>query len=228
VYLASKSPQRKALLEALGLDFEIVLPDYDEVDEAGLLPAQLVEQHSRGKALSVAARVAPLMPGRPVLGVDTLVYAGGRALGKAHDEATAREYLRCMSGQVHVVYSGITLVSALPQGHAEHEELYNLTGEIETVAGQEVVIDTRHATTDVRFARIDDAEIDAYIATGEWRERAGAYAIQGRASAFVEEVAGDYTNVVGLPVPLMVEMLRETGLWPPREWGSTQDCLFRY
>lgn len=215
MYLASKSPQRKALLEALDVDFDIILPDYEEVGDAGLLPAQLVERHSRGKALSVAAKVSPLSPDRPVLGVDTLVYAGGRALGKALDEETAREFLGLLSGKVHVVYSGVTLVAVLPASRETGDEDH----EVETVAGQEVLIDTRHAMTDVRFARLGDKEIDAYIATGEWRERAGAYAIQGRASAFVEEVNGDYTNVVGLPVPLLVEMLRGVGLWPPAGWG---------
>lgn len=200
MYLASKSPQRKALLEALDLDFEIILPDYEEVDETGLLPAQLVEQHSRGKALSVVGQVEPLQPVRPVLGVDTLVYAGGQALGKAEDETAAREYLELLSGKVHVVYSGITLISA-------------------DADGAEPFANTQHATTDVRFARLTAVEIDAYIATGEWRERAGAYAIQGRASAFVTEVNGDYTNVVGLPVPLLVDMLRDINLWPPRSWA---------
>lgn len=293
MYLASRSPQRKALLEALGIGFEIVLPDYDELDEWGLLPAQQVEEHSRGKSLSVVDRITPLEPGRPVLGVDTLVYAGGRALGKAHDETTAREYLSHMSGKIHVVYSGITLVSVadtpddtwqsftdpghLPFSHPERSEgtrpggdcgngaggmapgdhsslphgrtaedeshpgrsegsrsgsneisssgedeydLMPFSGEIEEIAGQPVLVDTRHATTEVQFSRLSAAEIDAYIGTGEWRERAGAYAIQGCASAFVEEVRGDYTNVVGLPVPLLVEMLRNIGLWPPAAWAN--------
>ncbi|MHB0915425.1 MAG: Maf family protein [Thermoleophilia bacterium] len=306
MYLASKSPQRKALLEALGLDFEIVLPDYDEVDEGGMLPAQLVERHSRGKALSVASRVAPLAPGRPVLGVDTMVAAHGRAVGKAHDEAAARDYLQYMSGKVHLVYSGITLVSAPRPADREREprdreELsakpgdpgyphaaplirhpgrsegsrpesdpghhgrspYSGPGErtdddrefddspsgsaslacfdddpdetdppddghlpddsnVEEVevAGQNLELRTASLSTEVHFALLTDADIDAYIATGEWRERAGAYAIQGRASAFVEEVHGDYTNIVGLPVSLLVEMLREIGLWPPAGWSA--------
>lgn len=251
MYLASKSHQRKALLEALDVDFEVVLPAYVELDEKGMLPAQLVEEHSRGKALSVVELIGPLTPERPVLGVDTLVYAGGRAMGKAHDEATAREYLKRMSGQVHVVYSGVTLVSALheprdpsgfalrmtepgyPAGDIGHPERSDgsrlldddegglrLSGEIEAVGGQRVLVDTRHASTEVLFARLTDAGIDAYLATGEWRERAGAYAIQGRASAFVAEVRGDYTNIVGLPVPLLVEMLGDIGLWPPARWAA--------
>jgi septum formation protein len=256
VYLASKSPQRKALLEALGLGFEIVIPDYDEIDGEGLLPAQLVEDHSRGKALSIIPHIAPMEPDRPVLGVDTMVAVDGRTVGKAPDEETAREFLKRMSGKVHVVYSGITLISLVSKTeesvsmdqyggrlndaqhdtaegtssdphermaelrHYEDDELYPLSGEVERLGDQDVLIDTRHASTEVQFSRLSDDEIDAYIATGEWRERAGAYAIQGKASAFVEEVRGDYSNVVGLPVPLLVEMLREVDLWPPVEWIS--------
>lgn len=313
MYLASKSPQRKALLDALGLDFDIVPPVYDEVDEVGMLPAQLVERHSRGKALSVLSRIAPVQPERPVLGVDTMVAVHGRAVGKAHDEAAARDYLEYMSGKVHLVYSGITLVSAAQPGdrdrdraaddrqqqsvgrsvsarnpgeseyppepslvsHADQSQaslpeneaggpqrgIYPEQGEaIETegdfddpvlqavalggydydsddtdsqyddlvlgntnveeieAGGQKLELRTASAATEVHFAPLTDADIDAYIATGEWRERAGAYAIQGRASAFVEEVHGDYNNIVGLPVALLVEMLREIGLWPPAEW----------
>ncbi|MHB1003154.1 MAG: Maf family protein, partial [Thermoleophilia bacterium] len=88
------------------------------------------------------------------------------------------------------------------------------------VAGQNLELRTASLSTEVHFALLTDADIDAYIATGEWRERAGAYAIQGRASAFVEEVHGDYTNIVGLPVSLLVEMLREIGLWPPAGWSA--------
>lgn len=303
MYLASKSPQRKALLEALGLDFEIVLPGYDEVDEGGMLPAQLVESHSRGKALSVLSRIAPVQSERPVLGVDTMVAVHGCAVGKAQDEATARDYLEYMSGKVHMVYSGITLVSAIPTGgrgraagyrqeqsgsrnapagnpgdsavtqkpslisHPERSEscseynrenlihsispehgevtadpesddsgydydsdgqsspnddlvLGNTSVEEIHVGGQKLELRTASAATEVHFAPLTGADIDAYIATGEWRERAGAYAIQGRASAFVEEVHGDYTNIVGLPVPLLVEMLREIGLWPPVGWST--------
>ncbi|GBE57707.1 septum formation protein Maf [bacterium BMS3Abin01] len=191
MYLASKSPQRKALLQALGLDFQVVIPEYSEIDPPGAAPAELVERHSCGKARSVLLRVQPLEPASPVLGVDTMVFAGGRSLGKAGSEQEALEYLRLLSGNTHQVYSGITLIWA---------------------SGLQSC--TLHAVTDVRFAAVSEDELRAYVATGEWRGRAGAYAIQGRASAFVEEIRGDYTNVVGLPVPLLVGMLRKNRLWP--------------
>jgi septum formation protein len=200
MYLASKSPQRKALLESIGIDFDVVLPDYEEEAPAHELPAQMVERHSRGKAFSVLHRLPELTNDRPVLGVDTMVVFGGKAIGKPSDEDEAFDLLSRMSGQTHLVYSGVTLVWAGAGPGSREEQIGN-------------------SVTEVRFALIPDHEIDAYIDTGEWRQRAGGYAIQGKASAFVEEVRGDYTNVVGLPVPLLVEMLREKRMWPPAAWS---------
>jgi len=201
LFLASKSPQRKALLESLGIDFEIILPDYEEEAPSHELPAQMVERHSRGKAFSVLHKLPDISADRPIVGVDTMVVFGGGVVGKAQDEEQALRFLESMSGRTHLVYSGITLVWA-GSGPGDREE------------------QTAHAVTEVRFAPISDREIDAYIASGEWRGRAGAYAIQGRAAAFVEEIRGDYTNVVGLPVPLLVEMLRLRGAWPPATWWT--------
>ncbi|MCL4473728.1 MAG: Maf family protein [Actinobacteria bacterium] len=201
MYLASKSPQRKALLEALGVDFEVVEPDYPEEELAGHLPAELVERHSRGKAFSILGQVEPLPSGRHILGVDTMVVILGRAAGKPRDEQQAFDYLRRLSGKTHLVYSGLTLLWA-GAGPGERIE------------------ETAHAVTEVRFAPVPDSELEIYVAGGEWRGRAGGYAIQGRASAFVEEIRGDYTNVVGLPVPLLAAMLREKGQWPPQSWRS--------
>jgi len=201
VYLASRSPQRKALLEALGVEFTVIVPEYHEEGLSGHLPAEMVERHSRGKAFSVIADLEPLPSDKPVLGVDTMVVIQGRAVGKARDEAEAMEFLLRMSGRTHLVYSGLTLVWA---GSGPGER----------------VAETAHAVTEIRFARISESEMESYVATGEWRERAGAYAIQGRASAFVEEIDGDYTNVVGLPVPLLAAMLREKGQWPPASWRA--------
>ncbi len=201
MYLASKSPQRKALLESLGIDFEVIAPDYTEEDLPGHLPAELVERHSRGKAFSVLSRVEPLPADEPILGVDTIVVLSGRVAGKPRDEDEVSRFLRRMSGKTHMVYSGITLLWA-GAGPGEREET------------------TAHAVTEVRFCEIPERELELYIKSGEWRGRAGGYAIQGRASAFVEEIRGDYTNVVGLPVPLLVAMLREKGAWPPKTFGD--------
>jgi septum formation protein len=191
------------LLESICIDFEIVLPEYEEEDLGSELPAELVERHSRGKAWSALPWLKPLDPGNPVLGVDTMVVIDGRAVGKPAGEEEARAILRRLSGRTHLVYTGITLV-------------WTGTGE---EAGQMLEL-TENSVTEVRFEQIPEPEMELFLAGGEWRERAGGYAIQGRASAFVAEIRGDYTNVVGLPVPLLVRMMRQQGFWPPVGWSA--------
>ncbi|MCL4309500.1 MAG: Maf family protein [Actinomycetota bacterium] len=201
MYLASKSPRRKALLDSIGIDYEVVVPEYEEEDSGVELPAELVERHSRGKAWSVVSRLRPLPEGRPILGVDTMVVMGGRAVGKAGDAEEALAFLRLLSGRTHLVYSGVTL-------------LWRGSGDPEAPLEEQ----TEHAVTEVHFAPIPGEELELYVASGEWRGKAGAYAIQERAAAFVESIRGDYTNIVGLPLPLLVRMLRQAGCWPPAGW----------
>jgi nucleoside triphosphate pyrophosphatase len=171
--LASRSPQRRAILTMLGIPFEAVAPAYDEPDLDGD-PAAVAVAHARAKAASVE--------GRCVLGVDTLVAVEGRILGKPADEARAREYLGLLSGRTHAVHSGL----CLQVDGAEH---------------------VRAAVTEVTFAPLDPGDVDWYVGTGEWRDRAGAYAVQGRGAALVRSIAGDYQNVVGLPVPALLEAM---------------------
>ena len=178
--LASTSPQRRAILEELGLPFEVVAPRYEERDDDGLAPAELVRAHAAGKARSVAGEAA----GRVVLGVDTAVVVDGRVLGKPTDRREAGEMLALLSGRAHEVVSGLCLLGA----------------------GWEAV---EHEETRVEFRRLSQEEIDAYVATGEWHGRAGGYAIQSRGAALVERVEGDYLNVVGLPAALLVSLLAE-------------------
>ena len=178
--LASTSPQRRAILEELGLPFEVVAPRYEERDDDGLVPAELVRAHAAGKARSVAGEAA----GRVVLGVDTAVVVDGRVLGKPADGREAGEMLALLSGRAHEVVSGLCLLGA----------------------GWEAV---EHEETRVEFRRLSQEEIDAYVATGEWHGRAGGYAIQSRGAALVERVEGDYLNVVGLPAALLVSLLAE-------------------
>jgi septum formation protein len=178
--LASTSPQRRAILEQLGLPFEVVAPRYDERDDAALAPAELVRAHAAEKARSVAGEAGE----RPVLGVDTAVIIDGRVLGKPEDESEAAEMLGALSGREHVVVSGLCLLT--PGWEAiEHEE------------------------TVVSFRELTPRDIAAYIRSGEWRGRAGGYAIQGRGAALVAQVEGDYLNVVGLPAALLVRLLAE-------------------
>jgi septum formation protein len=173
--LASRSPQRRAILEQLGLPFEVVPADVDE-ETRGDPPAMVVEN---------ALRKARAVPGERVLGVDTEVVLDGRVYGKAADEAEAETFLRRLSGRTHEVWSGIALRSD--------------TGDERTAT----------ACTRVRFRRLEQKDIDWYLASGEWRDRAGGYAIQGRGAAMIEEIEGDYWNVVGLPVAELMRLAPE-------------------
>jgi septum formation protein len=185
--LASKSPQRDALLRQLQVPFRVVVSAHDEDLHDGE-PVRTVERNARGKAAEVLARVH-LHPGELVLGVDTVVVIDGRVLGKAGSGEEAADYLRLLAGRRHEVYSGLYLCDR-ERGVAEH------------------------AVTGVTFRPLTDADIARYVACGEWRERAGAYAIQGIGSALVAAVDGDYFNVVGLPVTELVTALTAFGAAP--------------
>ena len=191
--LASKSPQRKLLLEQLGVPFRVVVSDHDEGTSDGD-PAHTVQQNARGKAEEVLAREA-LRPGELVLGVDTVVVLDGEILGKARDAEEAARYVRRLAARTHEVYSGIYLSS------------------------RKVALAT-HTVTSVTFRTLTDADLAAYIASGEWRERAGAYAIQGIGSGLVRRVDGDYFNVVGLPVAELMRLLASVGV-SPFSWLDT-------
>jgi septum formation protein len=186
--LASRSPQRRAILEQLGIPFEVVVSTHDEEHDAGEA-ARTVERNALGKARDVLARVV-LEDGELVLGVDTVVVDDdGRLLGKAGSAEEALDHLRQLAGRRHHVYSGL----ALTDGGREH---------------------LAHAVTEVRFRAFDEPALERYVAAGEWRERAGAYAIQGVGSALVDGVVGDYFNVVGLPVVALVEGLAAFDITP--------------
>jgi septum formation protein len=185
VLLASRSPQRSAILGQLGIPFR-VLPSAHEEETVPGDPVATVEENARGKALHVAARVPP-EPDEVVLGVDTVVVLGDDILGKAADEAQAREYLLRLAGRTHEVVSGLCLV-----------------------AGDRLACG--HAVTCVTFRPLTEGALDRYLASGEWRERAGAYAIQGIGSSLIQGVRGDYFNVVGLPVALLADKLEQLGV----------------
>jgi septum formation protein len=171
--LASASPRRLDLLRQVALDPDLVDPA--ELDETALkdeLPAQHASRLAAAKARAVAAR----HPGAFVLGADTVVACGRRILPKADDAATARRCLALLSGRRHRVHGGIALVT--PSGK----------------------LASRHVQTVVAFKRLSEVEIAAYLDCGEWRGKAGGYAIQGRAALFVRQIGGSYSNVVGLPL----------------------------
>jgi septum formation protein len=158
----------------------VVPPRYEELDDGGLAPAELVRAHAEGKARSVADEAGE----RPVLGVDTAVLLGDAVLGKPAGEGDAADMLTRLSGQTHVVVSGLCLLAP----------------------GWEVV---DHAETRVTFRELTPRDVARYVATEEWRNRAGAYAIQSRGATLVEHIEGDYLNVVGLPAALLIRHLSD-------------------
>ncbi len=171
--LASSSPRRLDLLRQVALDPDLVDPaELNETALKGELPAQHATRLAAAKARAVAAR----HPGAFVLGADTVVACGRRILPRADDAATARRCLALLSGRRHRVHGGIALMT--PSGK----------------------LASRHVQTVVAFKRLSEAEIAAYLDCGEWRGKAGGYAIQGRAALFVRQIGGSYSNVVGLPL----------------------------
>jgi septum formation protein len=193
--LASASPRRLDLLAQIALSPDVVDPA--EIDESPLpseLPAQHAVRLAEAKARAVMARHA----GAFVLGADTVVACGRRILPKALDEATARSCLKLLSGRRHRVHGGIAL--ATPDGR----------------------IISRRVETAVIFKRLDAAEIDDYIASGEWHGKAGGYAIQGLAARFIRQIIGSYSNVVGLPLFETVNLLAGHGFARARRLPSAQ------
>jgi septum formation protein len=144
-------------------------------------PHELVAENAYRKAAAVADGEADGVAGARVLGVDTIVALGATVYGKPPDARSARETLNALAGRRHAVLSGVCLIE---DGHARHAV----------------------ATTTVEFRALSDAIVDWYLETGEWRDRAGGYAIQGRGAALVQAIEGDYLNVVGLPVATLLEL----------------------
>ena len=192
--LASASPRRQELLRNAGIPFVLQPTDIPEVPWPGEAPRAFAERMAREKALTVFRQ----RPDDFVLGADTIVIVDAEILGKPRDAADAARMLRLLSGRRHQVTTGVCLVA--PQRRAENRQL-------ET--GFE---DVRSATTIVTVTALSDDDIRSYISTGEPMDKAGAYAIQGRASRWISHIEGDYFNVVGLPVSLVYKMLRERGV----------------
>jgi septum formation protein len=173
--LASRSPQRRAILEQLGIAFTVQVPEVDELESGP--PHEVAAENAYRKAAAVASD----QPDGLILGVDTVVCIGAQMYGKPADAAQARLTLRALAGRRHAVLGGLCLIE---DGKAQ----------------------TAVATTLVDFRALDDREIDWYVASDEWRERAGGYAIQGRGAALVDGIEGDYLNVVGLPVATLLRL----------------------
>jgi septum formation protein len=184
--LASASPRRRELLERVGFAIEVQPADVDERVQPGESPVDYVGRMARTKAIAVATRRSD----RWVLAADTTVTLEGAILGKAESPEEAAKMLRWLSNRTHQVLTGFTIV-----GQRDDKTLI-----------REGVV-----STDVTMADVDGAMLADYVASGEWRDKAGAYAIQGIAAVLVREIRGSVTNVIGLPIAEIVAALHDVG-----------------
>lgn len=187
IILASRSPRRKDLMAAAGMEFRVVAADIEEIPGPRETPEAFAARAAREKAEAVAARLPEPKGDRIVIGCDTVVTIGGAILGKPADAAEAAGMLRSLSGRSHRVLTGLCVLQD--------------TGRFLTQ-----VVETQ-----VDFRALREEDIARYVATGEPMDKAGAYAIQGGAAHMVAAVRGSYTNVVGLPVAELVGLLAELG-----------------
>lgn len=178
--LASASPARRKLLSDTGLAFATQAVAIDESAHAG----EDVSAYCQRLARTKAETATPPSPDAVIIAVDTAIGLGKTIIGKPSDEQHARNILKQLSGKFHDVVSGIAIRDNL-----------------------KATINTSVVCTKVKFIRLTDALIEWYLATGEWRDRAGAYAIQGKGSALISSVNGCFTNVIGLSIPILIEML---------------------
>ena len=196
IVLASASPRRAELLHAAGIEFDVLPAHVDESAHPHEPADDYVRRIAEAKARAVAARVT----GRIVLGADTTVVVDEMMLGKPEDDGDAKRMLRILSGRTHQVLTAVAVFRG-PERFAPHRERFAPHRE-----GSAPLVEVER--TDVEFAPLSEFEIDWYVGTGEPRDKAGAYAIQGYASRFVTRIDGSYSNVVGLPVALVYEILK--------------------
>lgn len=185
--LASKSSRRIELLRAAGIEFDVVPSEVDETIDPEETPDGFVRRVAQQEAEAVVARV----PGRIVLGANTAVVVGNQVIGRPVSESTAREILRQLSGREHLVLTALCLIDPT----------------VESSRTRTIVTRTK-----VEFAPLSDTEIAWYVATGEPLAHPGAYAVEGLASRFVTRIEGSYSNVVGLPVPDVYALCKQSGL----------------
>ena len=184
IILASASPRRAELLYQIGVKFELVPSEIEERPHPDEAPPDYITRIARAKVIAVARQQESGL----IIGADTVVVLDGRLLGKPVDNQEAKSMLKQLSGRWHAVMTGVALYDV----ESRHE-----------VADYEKTL--------VKFAPLTDREIDWYVHTGEPKDKAGAYGIQGLGGLFVDEIAGNYYNVVGLPIPLVYRLARRLG-----------------
>lgn len=188
IILASASPRRKELLQKYNIEFEVFITDVDESISEAISPEEFVLRISKKKVKAAVSQTH--YSDAVILGADTIVTLDGVIFGKPKDKKDAAEMLRALSGRWHEVYSGVTL-AFLKDGQISYKQESCCTG--------------------VKFRNLKNEEIECYVETGEPMDKAGAYAIQGIASKFIEQIDGDYENVVGLPVQRVLKLIESTG-----------------
>lgn len=183
IILASQSPRRRELFQMLHIPYEAIVSEVEETVPEHIAPGALVETLALQKAQAVFAQ----HPEACVIGADTIVYIDGEIVGKPKDDENAKRILGKLQGRSHEVYTGVAVL---------------------TSKGTEV----KHDVTRVTFAPMTEREISWYVSTGEPRDKAGAYGIQGPGGIFVDRVEGNYFNVIGMPLPLLYRMLTKAGV----------------
>lgn len=193
IVLASTSPRRKDLLTALGLTFQVQPSTIDEIMDPDLEPERLVLNLARQKTEDVFNSLTrkPVTERLLVLGADTIVVLDGKFLGKPTDRADAIAMLKRLSGRAHEVYTGVSLIVKEEDGSTNESQSCE--------------------RSTVYFRNLEDRELEAYVDTGEPMDKAGAYALQGIGAALIEKIEGSHTNIVGLPIPNVVSLLRDCG-----------------
>ena len=190
IILASASPRRRELLERAGVNFEVI-PASGEENRTSDDPKEAVQQLARDKAVSVMHTVEESEDGTIVIGSDTVVVFENMILGKPHDTEDAVNTLKKLQGNIHQVYTGVSVWEKKAGVWTEH---------------------TFYESTDVTFYPVSDEEIRAYVATGEPMDKAGSYGIQGLFGIYVKGLCGDYNNVVGLPVARLFYEMKKSGI----------------
>jgi septum formation protein len=195
--LASASPRRRELLGQLGLVLEVIPANVDETPRPGERPADYVRRVAAAKCEAIAAARSPDLPAIPIVAADTIVVVDDQIFGQPTDDADAGRMLRALAARRHEVTTAYRI----------------------SFAGRTL---ERSVTTTVSFRSLQPAEVDAYLASGEWRGKAGGYAVQGRAGAFTIELRGSHTNVIGLPLAELLadlQALEALPRYPPRAFG---------
>lgn len=185
IVLASTSPQRVSILKNAGFEFEVIPSNYPEIDDPLLSPQEQAKIHAFNKAKSVADRLdfAAL-----VIGCDTVVCLNNKLIGKATDKAHAKKLIQAQQGQTFDVVSGLSIFNT--------QTSRNITTTV---------------TSQLTFDPISEAEIDWYISTNEWKDKSGAFSVQGIGSRFISNIQGDFHNIVGLPIAKVHQILKQLG-----------------